>query len=314
MPTLPKSLTVRPVVLQGRLEEQRYKKSDDGLRYSHETDSDLWLVELRDGRRATMAVPRRGNGWISERGTTWLTNGPEGSMPKRKSRFKKGSAAAKAYMASIRPGGKRKAAKRRTTKAVARRAKSPGRSVIVVNSPRRGGKRRKGVARRNPPPLSIAGALSRAWQGVIGGFVINATEVGTKLVRGKVFKMPAGETLSTLTEVGLAAGAGIAAELAIGGPMGARVGQLVIDAGFASAGRTMLKQLKSPPKWLADSLGDDGPRRNFRVENGRVVAMDGVYVGGSDALAGQVRGRRSLGGYVRGPLDVSAANMANGVR
>ncbi len=318
MATLPRSLTVRPVRLQGRLEETRYKKSDDGLRYKHESNADLWLIETKDGRRGTLAMPRRGQGWTRDGETTWLTNAPERApMAKRRSRFKKGSAAARAYMAKIRPNkGRRKVAKAKRRSSGKKRRAVARRSVVLINSPKRRNSRRG--HRRNPPALSVAGALGRVTAGAMGGATIVATEIAQRLIRGRALGMKAGELLSDAVELGVSTAAGLAAEHFLGGNTGARYGQLIVDAGFASVLRARIKQSKAP--WVADALADDGRRMNFEVRNGRVIGRGSVngYVPGrapanNVALNGYVPGReqRPLGGYVPG---AGAAEMAAAFR
>lgn len=323
MRDLPRSLTVRPVRLQGRLEETRYKKSDDGLHYRHESDADLWLVETRDGRRATLAMPRRGQGWTRDGGTTWLTNAPGStSMAHKTKRSKRRPPPGgwKKYMASIRPnrgGGKKRMAKRvrKARKAVATRARP---KVVLINRPRK----RSGRRRNNPPVASLAGVLGTVIDGAIGGATIVATEVGTKLLRGRVLKMAPGQMLSGLTEVGISTTAGLLTKYFVRGRWGERLGQLMVDAGFASVTRAMLKQITvngAKPKWVTDLLGNDA-RQNFVVRDGRVFAANdrmAGYVTGNARLNGYVPGARSaaLGGYVRGNgmAEMAAvANMVNG--
>lgn len=196
-----------------------------------------------------------------------------------------------------------------------KRSKRRRAAVVVVNRPRR---RSRHGGRRNPPVMSVAGVLERGFNGALGGATIVATEIGARAVRGKVFKMPAGELLSGATELGLTTAAGLAVEHFVGGRAGQRYGQLIIDAGAASVIRATIKQMKAP--WVADVLGDDTRRLPYVIDrNGRVMPRAAVngYVGGADRarMNGYVPGGRPpLGGYVPGnaPYDMAAAGGRGG--
>ena len=288
---LPPSLTVRPVVRQGTLEETRYRKASDGLPYSHEGRADLWLVETRDGRRMTLTVPRRGAAWTREGGTTWLTNSPTegGTMKKRKSAKRHSKAAAKkrrhtkrpppagfaswaAYMASIRPN-RPHSSRSRTVAHKKRRAKRS--HVGIVKTRRRSTRRRS-----NPPAFSVSGLISRATQGAIGGGVIVATEMGTRLLRSRVFGMPAGTLSAGAVELGSGIAAGVLGEKFVG----SHIASMIIAGAFASVIRTTVKQSTSP---LVQEALADRPR-NCVIRNGRAFR----------AVNGYVPGR--LNGYVPG--------------
>jgi hypothetical protein len=313
-PRLPRSLTVKPVKLQGQLEETFYKKSDDGRHYRHEGNADLWLIETKDGRRGTLSMPRRGQGWMYDRNTTWLTNSPREATPmaKAKRRPPKGFKSWKTYMASIRPNGKRRASNPRKRKA-AKRAR-PRSSVVIVNPPK---KRRHVARRRNPPDLGayIKDGGLMIVHGAIGGTVIVATEAGTRLIRKRVLGMTAGTLLAGAAELGISTTAGLLAHHLLPEPMGERAGQLIVDAGFASVIRATVKQSSAP--WVSDALADDGPQKMFIVRNNRVVRRSamGGYVSGATTparLNGYVPGassRPALGGYVpgNGSAEIAAA-------
>lgn len=307
-----RSYRVRPVTLQGRLKETRYQKSDDGLLYQHDGDADLWLVETDDGRRATLALPRHGDGWKRDGATYWLTNSPDdASMSKPRKRAKTTARKTKrppprgfktwaAYMASIRPNGGRKMATRKRRASSSphkrrRRRSSSSRTAVVVarsNPPRR-----RRHARRNPP-FSIGGIVNRATAGAVGGAVILATEVGTKLARSRLLGMPAGTITAGLTEAGVGLGASVLGEKFVG----PRVAQLIADATFASIFRTTVKQLGIS---AVNDVLSDTPKA-FAIRNGRVVRRGG-------AVNGYVGGAR-LGQYVGGasPADAAAA-MVSGI-
>lgn len=327
MARLPRSLTVRPVRLQGRLEETFYKKSDDGLQYRHEGDADLWLVETNDGTRATLAMPRRGQGWMQDGSTTWLTNSPReahtmASKSKRRTKRPppKGFKSWKTYMASIRPGSRRSNPKRKRVHAMAtKRRKSTKRrrssALVIVNRP----KARRARRRRNPNlGALVREATGMVMAGALGGAVIVATEAGTRLIRKRALGMPAGTLIAGATEVGISTTAGLLANHLLPGRIGTRVGQLVIDAGFASVMRAMVKQSSAP--WIADALADDGPSRVYVVRNGRTVrrpAMGGYVRGAAPPLNGYVpgtNGRAALGNYVSGSAEQAAAYGANDFR
>jgi hypothetical protein len=194
----------------------------------------------------------------------------------------------------------------------AKRPKARPRSaVIVVNRPKHPAKRRH-YSRSNPPALSGMGALDRVISGVVGGLIILGTEVGTRLIRGRVFGMPAGTMLAGVTEVAVSTTAGLAAAHFVG----EQTGQRIIDAGFASVMRATAKQLKAPI--VADVLSDDTRRQNFVVRGGR------VFPAGRPPVSGYVRGRMDgyvpgarrapgvdrLGGYVRG-TEAAAVTQVN---
>lgn len=318
MAKLPRSLSVKPVKLQGRLEETFYKKSDDGLQYRHKSDADLWLVETKDGRRATLAVPRRGQGWMYDRNTTWLTNSPREGRPmatkKRKRRPPGGFKTWKSYMASIRPNPKGKVKMKKKYRAKAKAAKRPGTRLVIVNPPTK--KRRHAHRRRNPDlGAYVHQALGMVLNGAIGGTVIVLTEAGTRLIRKRALNMPAGTLIAGATELGISTTAGILANHFLPGNMGARAGQLIVDAGFASVIRATVKQSSAP--WVADALADDGPQKMYVVRNGKVMrrAMGGYVAGSAPArLNGYVAGSRpaaQLGGYVAGNGSAEMAAASN---
>jgi len=299
-----RSLVVRPVALQGELEETRYRKRDDGKYYAHAGSSDLWLVETSDGKRGTLSLPRRGAGWTRDGRTYWLTNSPhEGTRMSKSTSARKtkkrtpprGFKTWSAYMASIRPGGKKMAkAKKRGRKASStRKAVKRRRSVAVANPPRR---RRR---HRNPPMMNDI--MGRLMSGAVGGLTIVATEAGTRLIRSRALGMPAGTLLSGATELGISTGAGLLA----GKFLGTETGQRVIDAGFASVIRAAVKQLGVP--LISDALGDDGGGRRYVIRNGRALPrrLNGYVAGPARTVA--------LGGYVSGfdTGDSAAALMAN---
>lgn len=317
----PRSLTVKPIKLQGRLEETFYKKSDDGLQYRHKGDGDLWLVETRDGRRATLALPRRGQGWMYDRNTTWLTNPPrEGAtMATKKRRPPKGYKSWKTYMASIRPNSpkrkRRKAVMANRPKRKAAKARRRSTAVVLVNPAHR--KRRHSARRRNPDfGAYVHEAVGMVLNGAIGGAVIVATEASARLIRKRALGMPAGTLIAGGTELGITTTAGILAHHFLPGNLGARAGQLIVDAGFASVMRAMVKQSSAP--WVSDALADDGAKP-FVVRNGRVIrrgAMGGYVPGAAAArMNGYVPGARAaapaLGGYVAGNGASEMAAAAN---
>jgi len=228
----------------------------------------------------------------------------------------KGFKSWKTYMASIRPNPKRKARTRARTMATAKRksAKRPRSAVVIVNPPKRRHHRR-----RNPNlGAYVREAGSMVMNGAIGGVVIVATEAGTRLIRKRALGMSAGTLLAGVTEVSISTTAGLAANHLLPGRIGARVGQLIIDAGFASVIRATVKQSQAP--WVSDALADDGPQRLYVVRNGRTVrrdAMGGYVAGAQPVLNGYVgggRGRVVLGGYVDGAADQAVAYGANDFR
>jgi hypothetical protein len=196
-------------------------------------------------------------------------------------------------------------ATRKAKRSRGKRARAKRSAVVIVNPPKH---RRRRHVRRNPR-LSLGHVLSSAGNGLIGGGTIVATEVGTRLIRARLLKMPAGTMLSGLTEVVISTTAGVLA----GQWLGDRIGQLIVDAGFASVFRATAKQMKTP--LVSDALSDDG-RLSYTIRDGRVVrnAGMGAYVAGRGAAAARLNGyvpgrqQRPLGGYVPGS---GAAEMAS---
>ncbi len=287
-----RTLSVRPIALQGELEETRYRKRDDGKYYAHEGSADLWLVETSGGQRGTLSLPRRGAGWTKDGGTYWLTNSPHEAthMSKRTSsarRTKKrppprGFKTWAAYMASIRPGGKkmakaRKRGRKSTRKKTATRRRS---SVVVLANPHR--RRRH---RRNPPLMK--GLIGRLTNGAIGGTAIVVTKATARAIRSRAFSMPAGTLKAGAVELTISTAAGIVAAMFIS----PSVGQSIIDGGFANAIEQGVTGLKVP--FIASALGDGG--RSYVIRNGRALPrrLNGYVAGPA--------GRPALGGYVAGP-------------
>jgi hypothetical protein len=182
----------------------------------------------------------------------------------------------------------------------------PRARVVIVNKP---AKRRHMVRRAGG---FVRKSIGRIGSGLVGGFTILTTEVGTRLIRSRVLGMPAGTLLSGLTEVAISTTAGLTAAHFIG----EETGQRIIDAGFASVMRATAKQLKAPI--VADALSDDVRRQNFVVRGGRVFPVRGEPVNGyvRGRMDGYVPGARRaagldrLGGYVRGG-EAAAVAQAN---
>lgn len=153
------------------------------------------------------------------------------------------------------------------------------------------------------------------FHGLIGGTVITATEIVTRLIRKRVLGMPAGSLVANATELGISTGLGLIAQHTLPAPYADRGGQLIIDGGVASVERSLLKS--TGWAFVSDALADDGPRKVYVVRNGKVIkrdAMAGYVKGGANArMNGYVSGRdgkASLGGYVRGQGSASdAASM-----
>jgi hypothetical protein len=295
---------------------QRYK-------HATEAPTDLWLVDV-DGQKGSLVLPRgAGDGWEKDRTGYWLTNKPKHrrarAMATRTTR--RGTTRRKAkrppprgfkswstYMASIRPGAKRTSARKASRKRKvhasshntpggtvarkrkrgggrkAKRARSSSRRVVVHQNKPRSHRRRY---RRNGSFMGrgiVGQVMTLAKEGVIGGITNVAGEATTRLVRGRVFGMAAGETISSATEFGLA----IAGGLLVQKMFGRQVAHDYVVGGTAGIIRSTAKQLGIP--FVSEALSDDGPRLVRRL-NGYVPRRPGIagYVGagGSSALSGE---------------------------
>lgn len=281
---------IRLVRRQGELEQVKYRKRDDGLYYYHDSEkpTDVVLGELdRRGRKQKVAVllPREaGDGWERDGDTTWLSNPPARKRAMRKP--PKGFRTWKAYMASIRPGAKKKrkanasrkrraSASRSTThtrratggtmakrkRKAARKATSRGRSIVVyANRPTKRRAHRRRHHRRNSPMSGIVGTVTEtAVNGVIGGVTQVVGEATSRLVRSRIFGKPAGQISSGAIEAITAIVGGVAIQM-IG--KRSRMSELLAN-NFTSGGiggviRTTAKQFNVPI--VAEALADDGPR------------------------------------------------------
>ena len=162
--------------------------------------------------------------------------------------------------------------KRRRRKATARRA--PRRAVYASNKPRRRSRRRY---HRNPGGINLRGAMGLVQDGVIGAVAQVASEAGTRIIRGRVLNMPAGETLSSAAEFGIATVLGVLGQKFVG----RQIARDILVGGYAGVLRSVAKQ--SGIALVAEALSDSGPRliRNRRP-----------------GMNGYVRGGRPLAGYV----------------
>jgi hypothetical protein len=285
---------VRIVRRQGAVEEVRYRKGDDGRHYKHATEgpTDLLLVEV-DGKRGALLLPRdNAHGWEKDGATYWLTNKPREKNTMAKKAHRRGTTRRKAhrpppagyktwsaYMASIRPNTKRSAkrsgasmAKRkRRRKAGARRA-SP-RQSYANNRPHRARRR----YHRNPGGLNLRGAAGLVKDGVIGAVAQVAGEAGTRIIRGRVLGLAAGQTISSAAEFGIATVIGVLGQKFVG----RQIARDLLVGGYAGVLRSVAKQ--SGIALVAEALSDEGPR---------------LVRGARRPLSGYVQPRRPLAGYV----------------
>lgn len=301
---------------QGAVEQIRYRKADDGRDYYHDAESptDLYLATL--GRKKVSVLVPRGDvdGWEQRGATTWLTNPPgaptmsKRSSKKSKRRPPKGFRTWSAYMASIRPNGRKR--KKRARARAARRA-SPSTPNGGSSMARRKTRRRKSAARRrsvvvyrNRPvakrrrartryhrnPGGVFGnAIALGVGGAVGGAAMLAGEMAARTVRGTLFGKPAGTIagagIETLT--GVVLGAGV--EMVWRGEMGRQVARDVVAGVMASQYRTLLKQLNVPA--INNALSDGGIRIiRPLAPNGRRRGING-YV------------RQGINGYVEPGLN-----------
>jgi hypothetical protein len=301
---------VRVVAQQGEVEEVRYRKSDDGRYYKHETETptDLFLVDV-NGKRGSLMLPRgTGHGWERDGSTHWLTNPPSRRRmaTKRKAPHKSTKRRAttrrkakrspphgfktwSAYMASIRPnsstGGTMAKRKRRGgRKATARRPKSRARRrrVYAANPAHRTRRR----YRRNPG-FSVNRIIEQVKDGAIGAVAVVGGEAVTRLTRSRVLSMTAGTTLASATELGIATAIGILGERVVG----RQIARDMLIGGYAGVLRATAKQLGVP--LVAEALSDDGPRV-IRVNGARRLSgygapsrLSGYAAPGMDRLAGE---------------------------
>ena len=196
----------------------------------------------------------------------FLTNAPK---KKRRGRFKKGSAAAKRFMASIRPhkkGGTTVAKRRRKTTTRKRRS-TRRRSVAVAINPRV--RRRRSAARRpshrrryRQNPAGLGGIMRYLSVNNLMSGVIDAGEVlGGKIV---VRTLPGLVGLPTTDMLGLSVQA-LTAILAGGVAhtfVNPNAGKMVLAGGLAAPLETILKGLNIP--FISANLGED------------VVEIDGI--------------------------------------
>lgn len=254
-----------------------------------EIDGDYWLTNKprrsRRSRGVTMAAKR------SKRTSSRRTarRGTARQAPRRKKRRPPaGYASWSAYMASIRPPRRRARATGSPTSASGgtmaskrkRRRRSTARRHHASNPPaakRRRSTRRR-TYRRNPfGGRGLVGQVTNlAKEGVIGGVTVVAGEAATRLVRGRVLGMAAGQTLSSVAEAGIAVAGGLVVERMFG----RQAGRDFVVGGVAGILRATAKQLGVP--FVADALADDG---------GRIILPR------NRAVAGYVRGP-GLGSYV----------------
>ena len=190
----------------------------------------------------------------------FLTNAPK-KKARRKARFKKGSAAAKRYMASIRPhskGGSTVAKRRRkvTRKRVVRRR------VAKINPPVRKRSRRRviGMARthrrryrRNPP--GFGGVLrylspTHLFGGVVDAGEVLAGKVVVRTIPGLV-GLPTTDMLGLVVQSLTAVLAGGVAHSFVS----PNAGKMVLAGGLAAPLESLLKGLNIP--FISANLGED---------------------------------------------------------
>jgi len=207
----------------------------------------------------------------------FLTNAPR--RKKRTARFKKGSAAAKRFMASIRPKSKGGApvAKRRR-KAVSRKRTTKRRRSVKQNPPTvnvRHRRVRRVRHRRNPKGLSF-GYFSFA---TLTNGVIDAGEVVIGKAAARTIPtlvgLPTGDTMGLVVQALSALVVGWAGHSFIS----ANAGKMLLAGGLSAPVESLIKQMNLPI--ISAALGED------------VVEIDGVsgYV--------QVPDQSGMSGYVQ---------------
>lgn len=129
---------------------------------------------------------------------------------KRRGRFVKGSAAAKRYMASIRPGAKRKRKRATTTKKRRRSRRTTTTGGVQMARKRTTRRRRRAAAPkrtrrrrrsyRNPPTLALVK------RGLMDGAAITAGKAATRLVAGRLPMLPKKGAAALAAQLAVAAG------------------------------------------------------------------------------------------------------------
>jgi hypothetical protein len=232
----------------------------------------LW--EKMDGDRIWLENPRR------------KRRRKGGGKRRRGGRFKKGSAAAKRYMASIRPN---RGTKRRRKRARRNAGVSP---AWLLNGKRKGShmarRKRHGRRRyrRNPggrSGFSVKGILGRLQRGVVDGLWVVAGEAGAGIVPGFFPAIPStgvvGFVVQGLTAVGLGevvrrfAKNSRAAEFVVAGALAKPIRALALASGIPQ----LTRALSSYPSFAAY------PEAGNVVTGGALSGVPGGFVESGDA-------------------------------
>jgi hypothetical protein len=206
----------------------------------------------------------------------------------------------KAFMASIRPGGKKKAKKRTnspTTKRAITVAKKRKSHAKRSNPPRKHHKARKSYRRRSNPPFGAimkhargTGPLAFAMQSTGRAVVGVGAEVTVRKVRG-LLKMAPGTIKGSITEAALGLVGGYLLSLVHEG-----AGAAFAQGGLSAPLRTELQQLAIPH--ISDSLGDDG----YLMGPGTGVTLISAFPEDYSGVVQGEDGDASLGRYVSGDV------------
>lgn len=208
----------------------------------------------------------------------FLTNAPK---KKRRGRFKKGSPAAKRFMASIRPhkkGGSTVAKRKRSRKRVTKNRRP--RAVVRINAP----VRRRRRTRTNPPTHrrryrrnpGLGGIMRYLSVNNLMSGVIDAGEVlGGKII---VRTVPGLVGLPTTDMLGLTVQA-LTAVLAGGVAhtfINTNAGKMVLAGGLAAPLETLLKGLNIP--FISANLGEDVVEIDGLTSYPQIDARMGEYL------------------------------------
>lgn len=239
----------------------------------NDDDDDVWLLNPpRKRRRRAAATTKR-----------------RATRRKSKRKIPNGFKSWKAYMASIRPSNKgasvakRKRRRRAATTTKRRRRRNP---VAVRSANPRRRRRSYAVARtrrrRRNPGFSVNNIMNQVKDGAIGAVAVVGGEAATRIIRSRVLGMTAGDTISSVAELGIATALGVLGSKFLG----RQIGRDMLVGGYAGVLRATAKQLGVP--LVSDALADEGGYNRFIVgRNGRVRPLNG-YVQGGGMLNGYV--------------------------
>lgn len=309
----------RARVLSRHVEAILYRHADDGLPYRHDFErggsvaslqpdgsltirnkrAKLWGMYDVHGRRQPFLENPRGR---RERMATKKRKGAKRSPPKG---FKTWAA----YMASIRPGAKRRKSRRSSAltrsegKSMATRKKKRRRNP-ATNPPRRGRHVARPVhhrRRRNPPAarshaLTPKALIADVMDGGIGAVCVLTGKVGSRQLR-RQFGYAPGTVIGSMIELGSGLALGLIGSRVL--PRAARpYARDVMVGAFVGTLETVLKPMAIP--FVSDSLGDAGvyDTETIMLPADATTAIANTPMGRLGAYSGRKSG---LGAYSTQP-------------